>query len=355
MRQNIHDICTRFLVDHCQASTKLAQINKKPLYDENSVMRRRKPIVKVLLCGGLGNQLFQYAHARCVAVRANARLVLDTKTLFQIDTRYRRRYELHAFKLCSDVEYSKSIGLIERVRILFYRRIANKFLIDTSKSRLIEESRLGRFDEHQYNVIPFTSITLKGYWQCPSYFSSIEMQLRNELAFKHQIATSKDRLYQQLQSTTSVGIHVRRNDYARCLSAEYYRVAMQRIRSQVINPQFFVFSDDYEWWNNQFGDLHDVHFLSRQGREPIDDFHLLSLCTHFIIPNSTFSWWAAWLGRSPSKIVIAPSKSIWVDSSEILPKNWQIIEVQESNRVPADITGLREYEPVSRETTTSSY
>ncbi|XZE45323.1 alpha-1,2-fucosyltransferase [Pirellulaceae bacterium SH467] len=317
-------------------------------------MHRRKPVVKLLLCGGLGNQLFQYAFARCLALRTDARLILDTKTLFQTDTRYRRTYELDAFKLSNDVEYSKTAGLVERIRVHFYRHVASKTPVSTVRKQFIEESQLGVFDNSQYNLLPAKSITLKGYWQCPMYFESIETILRDELSIKKRLMGVETELSAKLNVSTSVGIHVRRNDYARCLSAEYYRVAMQRIRSQVINPQFFVFSDDYEWWNNQFGDLHDVHFISRQGREPIDDFHLLSLCTHFIIPNSTFSWWAAWLGRSTSKIVIAPSKSIWVDSSEILPKDWQIIEVQESTRVPADITGPREYEPVSRETTIGS-
>ncbi|WP_168164254.1 alpha-1,2-fucosyltransferase [Pirellula sp. SH-Sr6A] len=308
-------------------------------------MHKRKPVVKLLLCGGLGNQLFQYAYARCLAVRTGSKLVLDTKTLFQTDTRYRRRYELAAFNLSSDVEYSNTSGLLERARFYLYRHFAGQLPARWAKGHFIEESHLGVFDESQYNLFPVHSITLKGYWQCPQYFDSIENALKDELTLKPGIVADEENISVQLKGASSVGIHVRRNDYARCLSSDYYRVAMQRMREQVASPRFFVFSDDFEWWRNQFGDLPDVEFVSRIGKTAIDDFHLLSLCAHFIIPNSTFSWWAAWLGRSPDKIVIAPSKSIWVDSSEILPRTWQIIEVREKSLATEEVMDSQEYGP----------
>jgi hypothetical protein len=44
------------------------------------------------------------------------------------------------------------------------------------------------------------------------------------------------------------------------------------------------------------------------GADSCRDMQMMSLCDHMIMANSTFSWWAAWLGRHPEKIVVAPER-----------------------------------------------
>ena len=61
------------------------------------------------------------------------------------------------------------------------------------------------------------------------------------------------------------------------------------------------------------------------GAESYRDMQLMSLCSHHIIANSSFSWWGAWLNQNPEKIVIAPEK--WEngtedDQQDIIPENW---------------------------------
>ena len=112
------------------------------------------------------------------------------------------------------------------------------------------------------------------------------------------------------EAATPVALHVRRGDYI----------------AAGADPTCFVFSNDPAWVRDNlvvgFGtvivDTNDEttgHF----------DLHLQSLCTHNVIANSTFSWWAAWLNPSPDKIVVAP-KAWFIDpklsNPDLIPPGW---------------------------------
>ena len=85
-----------------------------------------------------------------------------------------------------------------------------------------------------------------------------------------------------------------------------------------------------EWCKEQ--DLfEDDRFLVAEGNDSYTDLCLMSLCTDFIIANSTFSWWGAWLSKSMNKTVCSPDPSIWfgpnnahLDTSDIIPEDWTI-------------------------------
>lgn len=120
-------------------------------------------------------------------------------------------------------------------------------------------------------------------------------------------------------------IHIRRGDYVNLtneyvqLDISYYKSAMDFIKSK----NYIIFSDDISWCKTQFtGD----NVIFSEGKSPIEDLALQLSCEHNIIANSSFSWWAAFLNKNPSKIVIAPSK--WFgpklphDTTDLLPTNW---------------------------------
>jgi hypothetical protein len=89
-----------------------------------------------------------------------------------------------------------------------------------------------------------------------------------------------------------------------------------------------VFSDDILWAreNLSFLGADSVFVDHNQGASAYEDMRLMSLCSHNIIANSSFSWWGAWLNSNNSKVVIAPK--IWFGknktkaSQEIIPKGW---------------------------------
>jgi len=92
--------------------------------------------------------------------------------------------------------------------------------------------------------------------------------------------------------------------------------------------ELFVFSDDIDSVERDFRPACPCRFVRSAGEwGAFDEMRMMSLCDHAIIANSTFSWWAAWLGERPGKRVIAPKRwfadgSIY-DSADLVPDRWE--------------------------------
>ena len=84
---------------------------------------------------------------------------------------------------------------------------------------------------------------------------------------------------------------------------EYYRSAVDLIGKEKL---FFIFSDDINWCKNNFDFIENKFFI--ENNKDYEDLILMSLCSHNIIANSSFSWWGAWLNSNPNKIIISPKK-----------------------------------------------
>src|SRR5581483_8329275 len=101
--------------------------------------------------------------------------------------------------------------------------------------------------------------------------------------------------------------------------------ACDLMREKVKNAVFYIFSDDNDWAKQNFSIQDEHYFVTHNYPDFYEDFRIVQNCRHHIIPNSTFSWWGAWLCDNKDKIVIAPE--IWLNSKELdysyfLPKEW---------------------------------
>jgi rRNA maturation protein Nop10 len=274
---------------------------------------RRSVIVRLI--GGMGNQLFQYAIGRTIAMRHRRTLVLDDVTLQAERTgTTRRAYALSLLRI--------------RAELLSSVQIAGPGVV----VRLIEATR--GFHSEVLQPCPFAHIYLDGFWQDERYFSSAKERLRRELRLRTVAAPSQwEREIRDARSPVSV--HVRRQDYlARggrhlgFVGKDYYDRAIRLLLRRVPDAHFFVFSDDVQWCrrNLRFARPHsfipnDRHMQERAHR----DFGLMTLCRHFVIANSSYSWWPAWLASRPGSVVVAPR--IWFrdvpsDSIAIVPRGW---------------------------------
>lgn len=172
-----------------------------------------------------------------------------------------------------------------------------------------------------------------GNFESEVYFASIADQIRQEFAWAvlPELNTGERNLLSEIENENSIAVHVRRGDKVsearwRAIftvpERVWYQAAADRLQSGD-NIRWFVFSDEPHWARHHLDFLPNARFVEHHGADAqIKDFHLMSQCKHFIISNSSFSWWAAWLSKYGTKQVIAPSP--WFASKDFAAKEERI-------------------------------
>ena len=273
------------------------------------------------LIGGLGNQMFQYAAGRALALRHGTDLRLDLGWLENPPADLTpRRYELDCFRLEAELCSIYPRTTRERARELLGR------------SPRVWREEMFRFDP-QVLQLP-DNMRLIGYWVSERYFADHAAQIREDFRFRNMPPGRIRELANGVASSSSVSIHVRRGDYVTnkatrafhgVLPLDYYHAAVSCIREAVADPRFYVFSDDVDWCRVNLALGAPTTFVENKGIRASEDLRLMSLCSHHVIANSSFSWWGAWLGAHPDKFVVAPRR--WIaeealDTSDVLPPEW---------------------------------
>src|SRR5208337_4511562 len=181
------------------------------------------------------------------------------------------------------------------------------------------------------------TVYLDGLWQSESYFREIKSTLREDLKIPPPADYDNVRMAGKIESCNAVGVHARWFDKpdkigpihkSHNLQKEYYSRAIDTIRARVSNPHFFLFSDYPDAARGLIPVSESmITPVNHNGQDQAyADLWLMTLCKHFIIANSTFSWWGAWLSEHSSKIVIAPDVRIdgitaW-SFEGLIPQNW---------------------------------
>lgn len=282
------------------------------------------------ITGGLGNQMFQYAFGRELAERHDTELKLDLGVY--TDPRQRqepeRTYDLDIFNIRATAASEDEIfRLAKRLRNDIADRVLNRLL--GVKAGHIREPHF-HFSHQAYDSSD--NVYLSGYWQSPKYFRETEHLLRGEFTFRDPMSDNAVPIFDSISSTNSVCVHVRRGDFVinpinGLYGADYYKKAEELVLERVSDPHYFVFSDDIEWCRSNLSFAGRTHFVDDDfgPRKFRDDLRLMSACKHFVIANSSFSWWAAWLNAEPEKTVIAPAE--WfrdpaLDTKDLIPEEW---------------------------------
>jgi hypothetical protein len=279
--------------------------------------------VYALFQGGLGNQLFQYAAARHLALANRAELKLDLRAY---GPRTLRRFELGAFRIAGT-----RVGALERLRFR------------TKLWRGADAKYLREPHFHYWpSLLQFRSafILMDGYWQSEKYFSDVEEIIRSEIVLREPLRVEARRLADSIETTQAVAIHVRRGDYVSdpvvrrvhpVQPVSYYRSAVDfLLRRGVSNPWFYLFSDDPDWCRANIEiPAHPVTYVADyQVGSSVAELELMRRCRHHVIANSSFSWWGAWLAEHREQIVVAPRQ--WFstgarDTRDLYPAGWTLI------------------------------
>ena len=277
-------------------------------------------MIIIRLKGGLGNQMFQYAFGRLLAVKNNA----EVKFEFSGDKKdTRREYKLNKFN--TSVQFA---GPDEAKNLQYPFGIVSR-VIEKVKTIVLKRYNIG----YEPGLLGRKNGYLEGYWQSYKYLESIKDVLAKELALKEPVDQKHKTILEKMRDTNSVCVQVRRGDYVtdpktssehRTFGPEYYDKAFEFLKTKVAHPVLFVFSDDIEWCKNNLKPDLPV-FFSDPAMPDYEDFALAVRCKHDIIANSSFGFWAAWLNDNPGKIVIAPKK--WNNKHQkehdnLLPPEW---------------------------------
>jgi hypothetical protein len=284
-------------------------------------------MVVARIVSGLGNQLFQYASGYALARQRRTPLFLDTDFY---NGQPSRRYELDRFCISG-----RPINSTQRLWVRISdttprgRRSALLRRIPCWRLTMVRDPLAGAAAKPL--DAPNNSLLL-GYWQNEAYFKHLRKEIIQEFSFKAPPNEQNSEMLARIAGNTSVCVHVRRGDYKNPgevlapLPPAYYKRAIEWVLGRHPGALFFVFSDEPEWARASLPLPDSTIFVSHNnGKNDPEDLRLMSACNHFIIANSTFSWWAAWLSASQGKSIVAPRRWFNVprgEESGIVPTDW---------------------------------
>jgi hypothetical protein len=305
---------------------------------------------RVVLTGGLGNQLFQYAFALHLS-KILRRRVLLSQGLGVPRSTIPGKADIEFYQLNENIELEnpkfadpirrKFLNFIHvktlRHNDSFTSNNANRIykfftsivlsIIDIKISRIsvsddlgfVENSRTGHF---RYHV---------GYFQTYKYLEELDLigQLRN-LELK-SVGPELSELIQESKTEKPLILHVRLTDYLLhpsfgTVGPDYYERAINMAKRDFDFERIWVFSDDISMAKSKlrFLEEENVRLISEVDNSPAATLEAMRLGHNYIIANSTFSWWSAMLSRDSGAKVIAPEPwfSSLKDPKDLIPPNW---------------------------------
>lgn len=306
--------------------------------------------VHIRFVGGLGNQMFQYAFLYSMLKTKEEKIY---GYFFHTKNETPKKYALNCFplslniKVIDEVEGGINIKIMKLVKFTYriYRKLYT--LLGGNETELFKFlQKWGVFinNNHAYYYFPVKKSNrvryVEGLYQSYRYFDEYKEEIKQEFTVKSAINKQNEEFIKELSTCESVCVHIRRGDYTEnawsklwaVCDNDYYQRGIEKIKERVMNPVFYIFSnshEDIEWIKENY-DLGDVKYIDL-GNTDFDDFRLMYNCKHFVISNSTYSWWAQYLASNPDKIVVAPS--MWHKGknddycNNIYMPGWQIIEV----------------------------
>lgn len=289
-------------------------------------------MLTIYLQGGLGNQMFEYASAKAFAKKTGAELRLDL-SIFEIHKHksWCRPYAMDIFAINNPKRISTSLFEKTKLHLLARPKQCLSTRLLKKIHHIVDDESVPETSERMLK-----NATLYGYFAKEKYFKDIRDELLKDFRFAKPLDERNSTIAQQMQETNSVSVHIRRGDYLNVVNSkvfaqvtpDWYVKAIQLMKEKTGATHFYFFSDDIEWCRTTFSNIENASFIDwNTGKESYRDMQLMSLCKHNIIPNSTFSWWGAWLNNNPQKIVVAP-KHYFVDEQadnrkrESMPKDW---------------------------------
>ena len=205
---------------------------------------------------------------------------------------------------------------------------------------LIDGDEVELHDSHEFCEELFKEcpnhVSLNGYFQTEKYFKNAEKLIRLDFRFKKELIEKVRNMYGKYLEQKPVALVVRHFkadfDYDGCekahrnLPISYFKKGIEMMGK---DRTYIVCSNDIELCKTVFEGSNFIFAdtVPENTNKGHFDLCLMSMCQDFIIPNSTFAWWGAWLGTGENKKVIAPEP--WygpaladINTDDLYPSDW---------------------------------
>lgn len=288
------------------------------------------------LGGGLGNQMFCYASGLAAAKQLGLKMEIDVSSYAHDG--FGRQYELKSFNIQAPVAELKRVTFLDKV----FRKLS---LIPYYK--ITAQNSITSLEEISSRKAVTRDYFLNYEWHSQNYklFDSYRSEVKEQFAYIGELSDTFWKLNKDNQEYHTIAVHLRYGDYVRLgcvMDPDFYAEAMNRAKEAIGETEkirFVVFSEDIESAKEILKPLVDdtqVLYISPEyGLTDLEEFWLMKNCSHYIISNSTFSWWAAYLGESEDSKVFAPVLRNWIPNcweEDYFPDNWHKIEASVMKR-----------------------
>lgn len=297
----------------------------------------------IRLKGRLGNQLFIYAFSKKIAKKYhNDVLIYDRKK--EKDSTWHSH--LDGYDLDKHIKFTSNkkeiMSMPIKSKILF---ICNRLIVAKLNNRqrnnfekkwmkLFIKNGLFLLNDGYYPLPNSLSRNtfFDGYFQSPRFFDDIRDELITDLTPRKPLPKDEKKFLQDIQNNEAVCVTIRLGDYLnnsthQVCTRKFFEDAMDKMKKLHPNCKFYIFSDEIERAKKIFNFKYPVVYDSGK-MEDIISLYVMSNCKHFIISNSSFSWWAQYLCKFKNKTVIAPDRWYAVDvPCDIYEKNWILLNI----------------------------
>lgn len=271
-------------------------------------------MIYLTIKGGMGAQMCQAAFALMLEEKTgqSIRFLIESYTNYSYGFKYELENNFPYFE-------GKIVDMSQVPTSAVLVREPDENIVPTSIiEQIIEFSKKYQF------------LVLDGYWGMEEYYSQHEPIIRETM----NPTTNDERLKRAgeiISETPHIGIHVRRNEYGHhgVAMMDYYRNSLKEIRRIHGTIPTIVFTDEYNVCVHEFRNIQNLTVNRGDSKNPFSDFYLLSKCRHFVLSNSSFSFWGAFFGEKPDSVIYFPHPFCTFNSGTILGKRahtWHVVE-----------------------------
>jgi hypothetical protein len=292
--------------------------------------------------GGLGNQLFIYAFFRWLQVNVAQSGVAYVNPA----ENDHEAFQLYNYNICNQLAVMASMdefaalapGYLEYCfqKSKFVDKLPSYDAAAAERNKLMKQGILLKnwkpYDETiKFNMKHYYVHGYQGY----KYFDCIKRLILDEIKYVGELRPENVAMQHRIkESRNAVCVHVRRGDfinrkdYVGICTKAYYNSAIDMLSKAMPDSVFFVFSDGMDWVKESITFPKSTVFVENNGeKDAVEELELMRSCKHFIIANSSFSWWAQYLGASDASVVISPmvfeSKN---HKAHIILDNWYLLD-----------------------------